>query len=468
MRHTPRKNWRRRYAALMMLAILPICSPFAAAALDVARYEQSVVRVMVVLTHSGQTIATGHGSGFIIAPEYLATNRHVIVGGNASGADQGTVSQITVREAGAALDRKAILVWTSEEFDLAVLHVPGLQRPALKLTSRSPLNYPPKGAEVWALGFPTIADIVIPAEIERASATVTRGVVGRMGMGGHDTARERPVIQHDASINRGSSGGPLLDSCGVVVGINSYLPMSVFDIGVDAAGRYKAYGTPNTGVFASPHIASLVDAAKVAPELRTIGMATTSAICGADEMPTGMYIAVSAAIVLAAAALGLVLHRGALRQLIRTIEAYGAWRRRRRTRPQDLEQHRERAGVESAAPGSIRGCALVGTGPDGKPIFVEVSADKLADARNGRERGLVLGRSKRLADLAVPEAGLSRRHVRLVVAPDGSLAIEDLGSAGGTKVNDKVVPPYERMPIREDDRIALNGVVLTLKRDQRS
>jgi pSer/pThr/pTyr-binding forkhead associated (FHA) protein len=133
-----------------------------------------------------------------------------------------------------------------------------------------------------------------------------------------------------------------------------------------------------------------------------------------------------------------------------------------------LEQHRERAGVESAAPGSIRGCALVGTGPDGKPIFLEVSADKLADARNGRERGLVLGRSKRLADLAVPEAGLSRRHVRLVVAPDGSLAIEDLGSAGGTKVNDKVVPPYERMPIREDDRIALNGVVLTLKRDQRS
>jgi hypothetical protein len=101
------------------------------------------------------------------------------------------------------------------------------------------------------------------------------------------------------------------------------------------------------------------------------------------------------------------------------------------------------------------------------PIFVQMSGDQLADASNQRERGLVLGRSRRLADVVVPEAGLARRHVRLVVAPDGSLAIEDLASARETKVNDKPLRPYERVAIREVDRIALNGVALTLKGEPR-
>jgi S1-C subfamily serine protease len=461
----PRKNWGRHGVAAAAAAALLTLATWAAEALDIKRYEQSVVRVIVVVDRAGKTVAVGHGSGFVIAAEYIATNNHVVTSGNETDKSRANATQITVREAGTAQDRKATVLWSSKEFDLAVLHVPGLKGPALKLTSRSPIDYPRKGAEVWALGFPGIADIILPAEIERASATVTRGVVGRMGMGGRDSGRERPVIQHDASINRGSSGGPLLDDCGVVVGVNSFLPMSVFDIGLDPSGRFKAYGTANTGVFASPHIVSLIEAARTTPELKVIRLATTSAACGGDATPIGLYVAVAAALLLAAAALALVLHRGAIRQLMRAVEAYGAWRRRR-ARAEGAATRRQPS-AEGAPPSEASGCALTGTGPGGKAISLEVSADKLAEARNGRERGMVLGRSKRLADLVVPEAGVSRRHVRLVLTPDGSLAIEDLDSARGTRVNDKPVPPYERVPIREGDRIALNGVVLTVKREPR-
>jgi hypothetical protein len=439
--------------ALVLAAAFAFVPP-GAAALDVRRLEQSVVRIYVAVRRADGAEATGSGTGFVIAPEHVATNLHVVTFGGAAG--EGAGIAISVRETGAVEGRRAEIVWSSGELDLAVIRVPGLARPALALSRASPLDYPRKGDEVWALGFPGVADVVMPAEPERASPTVTRGVVGRIGMGGADPARPaRPVVQHDASINRGSSGGPLLDSCGVVVGINTFLPMTVFEIGQDPSGAFKAYGTPNTGVFASPHIAGFVEAARAAPELRAVRIETTAKHCVAGEPPVGLYTAVGLALFLALAALALLLimHRGTMRRAIRTVEAYRAWRRR--------APGREPA---AAAP-PANGCALSGRTADGAAIKVEVGGDTLRAAINGRERGLVLGRSKRLSDVVVPGAGVARRHVRLVALPDGSLAIEDLGSARGTKVNDKPLSPYARAPIREGDTIALDGVVLTVERE---
>ena len=444
---------------LLALLIAFAAAAPAAPALDVRRYEQSVVRIFVVAKRADGATATGSGTGFVIAPEYVATNKHVVTFGNA--ADGPASVSVTVREAGAVRDRKAELVWSSEALDLAVIRVPGLVRPALKLSRASPLEYPRKGADVWALGFPGVADVIMPAETERASATVTRGVVGRIGMGGGDAGRKpRPVIQHDASINRGSSGGPLLDGCGTVVGVNTFLPMTVFDIDRDPSGAFKAYGTPNTGVFASPHIIGFVEAARAAPELRAVRIETTAKVCGADEPPVGLYTAVGIALFLAIAALAvlLVVHRGTLRRFVRILEAYGAWRHRARPPL--------RRAPDAAAAASRSGCALCGHSADGREIKVEVGGDALEAACNGRERGVVLGSSRRLSDVVVPGAGISRRHVRLVALPDGSLAIEDLGAAGGTKVNDKPVSRYGRAPIKAGDTIALDGVVLTVERER--
>ncbi|MCW5772334.1 MAG: trypsin-like peptidase domain-containing protein [Rhodospirillaceae bacterium] len=435
----------------------------AAWALDLKRLEQSVLRVFVVAERGGEKIGAGHGTGFVVAPEYVATNHHVVTLGNAVVDGQSEIRVvITVRESGAVENRPAELVWRSPVLDLAIIRVKGLARPPLVLSSASPLDYPPKGAEVWALGFPTMADVVMPAEAERASATVTRGVVGRIGMGGGDEkVKTRPVIQHDASINRGSSGGPLMDACGVVVGINTFLPMSVFDIGQDSSGGFKAYGTPNTGVFASPHIVSLLEAARTAPELKGLHLSTTRKACGAGATPVALYVAIGAAFLFAGFALWLVLHPAALRRLLRTREAYGAWLKRR------IAGHRPPPAAPRVVAGAaVEGCCLRGEGPAGETIHVAVSGETLADASGGRERGLVIGRSKRLADLVVPAKRISRRHVRLVAAADGSLSIEDLDSRHGTKLNEADVPPYHRVPIKEGDRIALDGVVLTVERER--
>jgi hypothetical protein len=171
---------------MIVLTLLPMCWPFAAGALDVKRYERSVVRVVVVVTRASDVLAAGHGTGFVIPARVHCPNRHVVIGETDARSHDGAITHITVGESGSGVALAATVLWASEQLDLAVLHVPELKGPALKLTNRSPLNYPPKGAEIWALGFPTLADIVIPAEIERSSATVTRGVVGRIGMGGDD------------------------------------------------------------------------------------------------------------------------------------------------------------------------------------------------------------------------------------------------------------------------------------------
>ena len=75
---------------------------------------------------------------------------------------------------------------------------------------------PNKGAEVFALGFPGLAD----EQGDAVDATVTKGVVGRLFDGSWE-ATQLGIIQHSAPINPGNSGGPLFDACGTVVGVNT-------------------------------------------------------------------------------------------------------------------------------------------------------------------------------------------------------------------------------------------------------
>lgn len=79
---------------------------------------------------------------------------------------------------------------------------------------------------VYVLGYPATSDIfesdfygqTLPANVE--DVTVTGGVVSRFTTSG--TFGDTRLIQHDAIINHGNSGGPLIDEHGAVVGINTY------------------------------------------------------------------------------------------------------------------------------------------------------------------------------------------------------------------------------------------------------
>lgn len=132
------------------------------------------------------------GSGFAISDHTLVTNRHVVGGAallEVSGFDG---RDISVTSAGAAIVADLALVKTVE---------------ALPATIRLADTNPTVGSPVTAIGFPLGGPL-----------TTTRGHVTGYGRDpvGWSTL---PMLMNDAAIQHGSSGGPLLDDAGDLVGI---------------------------------------------------------------------------------------------------------------------------------------------------------------------------------------------------------------------------------------------------------
>ena len=140
----------------------------------------------------------GAGSGFIIeADGYIVTNHHVVE----------DADQIIVRLA----DRRefeAKLVGSDPTSDVALLKVEAQNLPTLTLGNSSELQ-----AGEW------VAAIGSPFNFEQ---TITAGIVSAKGRSAGNQ-QYVPFIQTDVAINRGNSGGPLLNLDGEVVGINSWI-----------------------------------------------------------------------------------------------------------------------------------------------------------------------------------------------------------------------------------------------------
>lgn len=140
------------------------------------------------------------GSGFIVDKAgYILTNFHVIEDS----------SRITVRLQGGE-EYPAKIIGTDEETDLAVLKIEaGRELPAAKLGDSN-------AAEVgdWVLA------IGSPFGLEQ---TVTAGIISKTNRETPFTTRFQKFLQTDAAINRGNSGGPLVNMNGEVIGINSQI-----------------------------------------------------------------------------------------------------------------------------------------------------------------------------------------------------------------------------------------------------
>lgn len=156
--------------------------------------ERSIVHVQT---------ADSAGSGFLVAGDRVVTNAHVI----------GDAATATVWFSNGA-QRESRLVALDEVLDIAVLEVPRVPVSAepLELAEEPALSV--TGARVWAWGYPFEADVVA-AGFSRAP-TVSSGIVSTRRVR-NDVA----YIQTDAAVNPGSSGGPLLDTAGQVIGVNT-------------------------------------------------------------------------------------------------------------------------------------------------------------------------------------------------------------------------------------------------------
>ena len=148
-----------------------------------------------------KVVEAATGSGFVVDREgRILTNAHVIDGRNEIDAVFGTGRRMPAR-----------LVGTAPQLDLALLQVeaPADELHPLALGDSRTLEV---GQKVLAIGNPY-----------GLHDTLTVGVISALGRTVPDTAVElqNALIQTDAALNPGNSGGPLLDSSGEAIGVNT-------------------------------------------------------------------------------------------------------------------------------------------------------------------------------------------------------------------------------------------------------
>lgn len=173
---------------------------------SVTKSDSSVVRVITI-----QSGGYGLGSGFVVSKNIVATNHHVIEGG-------GKILILSKDSSGKIQRHKASIISDSPRYDLALLKVEGLDLSPIALSEKLPI----KGSQAVTIGYPAIADNLDQSKDSIGESTITQGIIGRVIIsswdGGSDTFN---LIQHSAAVNTGNSGGPLLDACGRVVGVNT-------------------------------------------------------------------------------------------------------------------------------------------------------------------------------------------------------------------------------------------------------
>ncbi|MFC2170073.1 Do family serine endopeptidase [Acidobacteriota bacterium] len=141
------------------------------------------------------------GTGFFISEDgYILTNNHIV-----EKAQKVTVFSLQRNE------YSAKIIGTDPKTDLALLKVDEKNLPFAQLGSSADVRV---GEWVLAIGNPF-----------GLSQTVTAGIVSAKGrqLGGMNVPDYQDFIQTDASINRGNSGGPLVNMRGKVIGINSII-----------------------------------------------------------------------------------------------------------------------------------------------------------------------------------------------------------------------------------------------------
>jgi len=188
---------------------------------DMSTSESSRVQVFESVSPSVAFITTraneypvGAGSGFIWDDDgHLVTNAHVIAG-QPSWRRSSRQRKVMVKLQGQEDSVEATVVGMEADKDIAVLKVEPADLPALKPITLTPSASLKVGQSVLAIGAPF-----------GLNSTLTQGIISALGRD-IDGAGGRPIrdcIQTDASINPGSSGGPLLDSRGRLVGVNTMI-----------------------------------------------------------------------------------------------------------------------------------------------------------------------------------------------------------------------------------------------------
>lgn len=206
-------------------------------------------------------VKQGTGSGVIISQDgYVVTNNHVIEGS--------TKLKVTL-STGAQYDAK--VVGADEDSDIALLKIEDTNLPYATLGDSSQVTV---GDKAVAIGNPLGEELM---------GTVTQGIISAVNRSVTVDNRTMTLIQTDAAINAGNSGGALINSYGEVIGINS---VKMASTGVEGLGFAIPSNTVNSV------ISDLKEYGYVRGRL-VIGIAgtnITSKMAQYYDLPVGFYI----------------------------------------------------------------------------------------------------------------------------------------------------------------------------------
>lgn len=390
--------------------------------------ENGVGRVLVPYENS-----TGLGTGFVIGEGkvdntyYFLTNYHVIDDGLAAR------SPFVVRFLvdGKIITYNATPIKVSQEFDMALMQLNQPDdtdhKPEIFRISDKSLE---KTEPVAAVGFPAAADQVAgdmrsPTFYE---STMTQGTVSRViASNWGASSKQFEIVQHTASINGGNSGGPLLNQCGAVVGVNT--------AGSGSGMSQDGLNVTNGTFWSSSGSAVITFLSTSEAVYRTTGGCAPGTLGG---IPYWMLGVVGALGVIGAGTL-VMRTRGQL------VPAGGG------PVPTGRGEGRKRSRSASGTKILYISAPGAGAGPRG------FTSDQL-------RKGVTIGRSS-TADVTVNDDSLSRMHAKISMS-DRKLMVQDVGSSNGSSVDGQALAPNRPQQINTSSKIVLGAVQLQLERQK--
>lgn len=205
----------RLLCAVAGLVVLSL-GPARADTQDVAAAARAVVRVILVATDGDSAYFVGHGSGVAVAPDKVLTNAHVV---ELSREEKSIVIGVIPSEGRRSYGGRVIAYSPGNDLALIQLEEGRIPPDTFYVGAVS------DGQPVVAIGYPgtvdraqglNLQDMIEPLSPVKSSGTISTG----------RSSRQFDTILHTAPMASGNSGGPLVDLCGRILGLNSFGSLS--------------------------------------------------------------------------------------------------------------------------------------------------------------------------------------------------------------------------------------------------
>ena len=380
--------------------------------------SKSAIRIITVLNDKNMV----SGTAFCINDNgYFLTNAHVI---------DNAKSVFAVKSS----DKYSVQVIKKyDNVDLAILKIDNTGSEPLTFAYRNNINVTDR---VSSIGFPSAADRTNDLE-ELTTVTINSGIIGKLtkidlSINRRNTGNRSPVVQHDAVVNHGNSGGPLVNECGHVVGVNVQKGLSL-----NRSDAQIIAGDVVQGIF----YAIDVDIAKRVLNESHIEFLETGSGCslGGASMSSRDYKYLIAG--------GILL----LLLLLWALIFYLQGNKRKNSSMDESALSRlvsrklgERSDkkVNKIIP-EAPGIRLKPTKSD-LPVFVVDSTEK------------IVGRS-RSAALHLENPLVSGKHLSLSLDSNGDVMVKDLNSSNGTYIEGRKLTPHTAHILRRGERLIIGS-----------